>query len=84
MKRAELIGRLRSRRVYLPLALVAVLIAALVVVGVASSSAGYRTVSKMITGTPEPGGRAVQLDTTLYLPDLVAGARRAVGAGLRR
>ncbi len=45
------------------------MIAALVVVGITNSSAGYRTVSAMITGTPEPDGTAVKLDTTLYLPD---------------
>ncbi len=69
MRRAELVNRLRSRKVFIPLAIVVALIAALVVVGITSSSAGYRTVSKMITGTPEPDGSAVQLDTTLYLPD---------------
>ena len=62
-------NRLRSRKVFIPLAIVVVLIATLVIVGVATSTPGYRTVSKMITGTPEPDGSAVQLDTTLYLPD---------------
>jgi ABC-2 type transport system ATP-binding protein len=69
MRRAELMNRLRSRKVVIPLAIVVALIAALVVVGITSSSPGYRTVSKMITGTPERDGSAVQLDTTLYLPD---------------
>src|SRR6478752_1613892 len=69
MRRAELLTRLRSRKVLIPLAIVVVLIATLVIVGVTSSSPGYRTVSKMITGTPEADGAAVQLDTTLYLPD---------------
>src|SRR5690242_1267846 len=69
MRRAELMNRLRSRKVFIPVAIVVALIAALVIVGVVNSTPGYRTVSKMITGTPEPDGSAVQLDTTLYLPD---------------
>ena len=84
MRRAELIGRLRSRRVYLPLAVVVVLIAALVVVGVASSSAGYRTVSKMITGTPEPGGQARRARHHALPARHDARAGGAAGAGIRR
>jgi ABC-2 type transport system ATP-binding protein len=69
MRRAELLSRLRTRKVLIPLVLVVALIAIGVVVAVTSSSNGYRTVSKMITGTPEPDGTAVRIDTTLYLPD---------------
>ncbi len=69
MRRAAVVERLRARRVYLPLLAVAVLVAALVAVGVGNSGAGYRTVSRFVAGTPEPGGTPVQLDTTLYLPD---------------
>jgi ABC-2 type transport system ATP-binding protein len=61
--------RLRSRKVIISLLVVLVLVVVAVVVAVSRSSHNYRTVSAMVTGTPEPGGAKVSLDTTLYLPD---------------
>ena len=69
MMRVARPGRLRSRRVLLPLVGVLLLAAVGVAVGLAGSGAGYRTVSAFVAGTPEVGGTPVRLDTTLYLPD---------------
>jgi ABC-2 type transport system ATP-binding protein len=64
MTRHAVLQRLRTRKILIPLVAIAGIIA-----GVSSSANGYRTVSAMVTGTPEPGGRSVRLDTTLYVPD---------------
>src|SRR5664279_5078242 len=78
MRRAALLQRVRSRRILLPLIVVLVLAVAGIVVGVSRSSAGFRTVAKFVTGTPEPDGSQVQLDTTLYLPDSTSTPKPAV------
>ena len=59
---------------------VLVLAVAGIVVGVSRSSAGFRTVAKFVTGTPEPDGSQVQLDTTLYLPDSTSTPKPAVAS----
>jgi ABC-2 type transport system ATP-binding protein len=69
MTRAALIQRLRSRKILIPLIAVLVVVVAGIAIAVSRSSNGYRTVASFVTGTPEPDGTAVQLDTTLYLPD---------------
>jgi ABC-2 type transport system ATP-binding protein len=69
MTRDALLRRLRTRKILIPLVAVVVLAVIGIVAAVSSSANGYRTVSKMVAGTPEPGGRSVQLDTTLYTPD---------------
>jgi ABC-2 type transport system ATP-binding protein len=69
MKRAAFVQRLRSRKILIPLIAVLVLAIAGITIGVSRSSNGYRTVSGFVGGTPEPGGPAIKLDTTVYLPD---------------
>ncbi|MGH8860863.1 MAG: alpha/beta fold hydrolase [Jatrophihabitantaceae bacterium] len=69
MTRSALMNRLRSRKILIPLIAVVVLAVVGIVAGVSTSANGYRTVSRMVTGTPEANGSAVRLDTTLYLPD---------------
>ena len=58
-----------GRRRWYSLAAV-VLVLVLVGFGIAliNRAPAIRTSSQFVTGTPEPGGAAVQLDTTLYLP----------------
>ena len=69
MTRAALLQRLRSRKILIPLIAVLVVAIAGIALAVSRSSNGYRTVDSFVTGTPEPNGAAVKLDTTLYLPD---------------
>ena len=69
MTRAALLQRLRSRKIYIPLIAVLIVAIAGIAIAVSRSSNGYRTVDSFVTGTPEPNGAPVKLDTTLYLPD---------------
>ncbi len=69
MTRAALLQRLRARKIYIPLLVVLVVAIVGITVAVSRASSGYRTVDSFVTGTPEPDGTAVKLDTTLYLPD---------------
>jgi ABC-2 type transport system ATP-binding protein len=61
--------RLRSRKILIPLIAVLVVVVAGITIAVSRSSNRYRTIDSFVTGTPEPNGTAVKLDTTLYLPD---------------
>src|SRR4051794_31429752 len=66
---AALRERLRSRRSRVIAALVALLVVAgAITVAVASSSPNVQVSSRFLAGTPE-AGQAVQLDTSLYLPE---------------
>ncbi|MEO9137950.1 MAG: ATP-binding cassette domain-containing protein [Jatrophihabitans sp.] len=61
--------RLRSRTMQIILVAVLVLVGVGVIVGVASSNPSIATRNEFVTGTPEPDGTAVRLDTTLFLPE---------------
>ncbi|WP_460606371.1 ATP-binding cassette domain-containing protein [Jatrophihabitans fulvus] len=69
MKLGALPERMRSRTT--AVVLVIVLAAAGLIVGlsVANSEPSVSSRSQFLTGTPEPGGQKVRLDTTLYLPE---------------
>jgi ABC-2 type transport system ATP-binding protein len=69
MKRVAIPQRLRSRKILIPLIAVVVLLAAVIAIAISKQSNGYRTVNSFVAGTPEPDGKPVKLDTTLYLPD---------------
>lgn len=69
MTRLAVPQRLKSRKVIAALVVAVLVVVALIVVGIVNSANGYRTVNRMVAGTPEADGSAVQLDTTLYLPD---------------
>ncbi len=60
--------RLRSRRVQLVLGLVLLLVLAATIIGIATSSSNVTVSSGFVAGTPE-GGKPVQLDTSVYLPE---------------
>ena len=68
MRPAALRERLRSRTVRLAALLLVVLLAGSITVALVSSSPAVRTRSQFVSGTPEPDGTPVSLDTTLYLP----------------
>ncbi len=68
MRPAALRERLRSRTVRLAALLLVVLLAGSITVALVSSSPAVRTRSQFVSGTPEPDGTTVSLDTTLYLP----------------
>ena len=68
MTLAALRDHLRTRAGRLVLAVIVVLVAAGVTVGVIVTSDSISTRTQFIAGTPE-GGHPVKLDTTLYLPD---------------
>jgi ABC-2 type transport system ATP-binding protein len=66
-----LIARLRSRRFVLP-AVVLIVLAIGIIILVARSGSGGPSVRREnleVSGTPEADGDAVELDTTLYLPE---------------
>ncbi len=67
MRPAAVRERLRSRKVQLALAIVALLALGGIFLGIAAASSDIRVSSRFVTGTPENGKR-VELDTSLYLP----------------
>ena len=60
--------RPRRRRTVVAIIVATALVLALAVLLVVTRPPGVPTVSRFVAGTPEVDGRAVQLDTTLYLP----------------
>lgn len=61
--------RLRSKKTLAVLGVVVVAAAAITTVSIVNREPSIRSQSQFVTGTPEPDGRAVRLDTTLFLPE---------------